>query len=138
MHNLYLTHNSMQQLAGPARSTLATKTSTVISILFLAAMLAVGMASMYSFRTQLMNVVIAEQNTLVERVADNLDQRLLSLQRTLQLSANEITEEDIASSESAQRYLDRNTGLYAALDRSSFLFTPEGIELAERPSRPHR
>ena len=138
MHNLYLTHNSMQQLAGPARSTLATKTSTVISVLFLAAMLAVGMASMYSFRTQLMNVVIAEQNTLVERIADNLDQRLLALQRSLMLSASEIGENDIVSSEAAQRYLDRNTGLYAAIDRSIFLFSPEGIELAERPYRPNR
>lgn len=60
-----------------SRPTLATKTATATSILFLAAILVVGIASMHSFRTQLMNVLIAEQNTLVERIADNVDQRLL-------------------------------------------------------------
>lgn len=120
------------------RPTLATRTSTATSLLFLAAILAVGMASLYSFRTQLLNVMIAEQDTLVDRIADNVDQKLLALHKTLMLSAIEITEADIASSDAAQRYLDTNTGLFAAVDRSTFLFTPEGIELAERPYRPNR
>jgi diguanylate cyclase (GGDEF)-like protein/PAS domain S-box-containing protein len=96
------------------------------------------MASLHSFRTQLMQVMIAEQNTLVERIADNLDQKLLALQRVLALSAAEITEADLASSDAAQRYLDTNTGLFAGIDRSTFLFNAEGIELAERPYRPNR
>jgi diguanylate cyclase (GGDEF)-like protein/PAS domain S-box-containing protein len=106
--------------------------------LFLGAILAVGMASMRSFRQQLMNVMIADQNTLVERIADNLDQKLLALQRALVLSAAEITEADIAFPDAAQRYLDTNTGLYAAVDRSTFLFTAEGAVLAERPYRANR
>ncbi|HWZ70037.1 MAG TPA: EAL domain-containing protein [Casimicrobiaceae bacterium] len=109
----------------------------MISILFLGAILTVGMASMRSFRGQLMNVVIAEQDTLVERIADNLDQRLLAMQRALVLSAAEISEADIAS-DAAQRYLDTNTGLYAAVDRSTFLFSAEGTLLAERPYRTNR
>ncbi|HEV2978619.1 MAG TPA: EAL domain-containing protein [Casimicrobiaceae bacterium] len=121
-----------------SRSTLATRTATAISGLFLIAILAVGMASMHSFRTQLMNVMIAEQNTLVERIADNVDQKLRGLQRILALSASEISEADVASSDAAQRYLDRNSGLYAAIDRSVFLFSAEGILLAERPFRPGR
>jgi diguanylate cyclase (GGDEF)-like protein/PAS domain S-box-containing protein len=126
-------------LRGPASWTLATKTSTATSILFLTAILAVGMASMQSFRGQLMSVMIEEQDTLVERIADNLDQKLLALQRVLLLSAIEITEADIASSDAAQRYLDSNTGLFAAVDRSTFLFSADGSELlAERPFRPNR
>ena len=117
---------------------LATKTSTAISILFLGAILAVGMASMSSFREQLMSVLIEEQDNLVGRIADNLDQKLVALQRALTLSAVEITEADIASSDAAQRYLDTNTGLYATVDRSTFLFTPDGIMLAERPYRANR
>ena len=119
-------------------STLATKTSTVTSILFLGAILAVGVASLQSFRTQLLNVIIADQNTLVERIGDNLDQKLLSLQRALKLSANEITEADLSSSDTGQRYLDTNTGLFAAVDRSTFLFTAEGRIIAERPYRANR
>jgi diguanylate cyclase (GGDEF)-like protein/PAS domain S-box-containing protein len=120
------------------RPSLATRTASGISVLFLTTILAVGMASMHSFRTQLMNVMVAEQNTLVERIADNVDQKLLGLQRVLQLSASEITEADVASSDAAQRYLDRNSGLYAAIDRSVFLFSAQGILLAERPFRPGR
>jgi diguanylate cyclase (GGDEF)-like protein/PAS domain S-box-containing protein len=116
-----------------SRATLATRIASAISVLFLTTMLAVGAASLHAFRTQLMNVMIAEQNTLVERIADNVDQKLLALRRVLSLSANEITEADMASSEAAQRYLNGNTGLYAAVDRAVFLFSPQGILLAERP-----
>jgi len=118
--------------------TLATRTSTATSLLFLFAILAVGMTSMYSFRTQLTNVMIAEQNTLVERITDNLDQKLRALQRALLLSAIEIKEADVASSDAAQEYLDSNGGLYAAFDRSIFLFSDQGILLAERPFKPGR
>jgi len=118
--------------------TLATKTSTVTSILFLTTILAIGMASLYSFRTELMNVIIAEQNTFVDIVADSVDQRLRGRQRALQLSAKEITESDIATSDAAQHYLDTNTGLFATMDRSTFLFSAEGILLAERPFKPNR
>jgi len=96
------------------------------------------MASLASFRTQLLNVMIAEQNTLVERIADNLDQKLIALQRVLMLSAIDINGEDLASSDGAQKYLDDNTGLFAAVDRSVFLFSDKGILLAERPYRPGR
>ena len=137
-YKLYPTHQLKSWLRRPARWKLATKTSTVISILFLGAILAVGMASMHSFRDQLMSVLIKEQHTFVLRIADNLDQKLLGLQRALALSANEITEADIDSSDAAQRYLDNNTGLYAVVDRSTFLFTAEGIMLAERPYRANR
>jgi len=107
-------------------------------VLFLIAIIAVGTTALYSFRTELTRLMIADQNTLLERVADNIDQKLLALQRALISSASDIRESDIASSEAAQRYLDRNTGLFAAVDRSTFLFTAAGIELAERPYRPNR
>jgi diguanylate cyclase (GGDEF)-like protein/PAS domain S-box-containing protein len=94
---------------------------------------------MRSFHEQLRNVLFAEQDNLVGRIADNLDQKLLRLQRVLTLSAGDITEADIASSDAAQRYLDANTGLYASIDRSTFLFSADGTELlAERPFRPNR
>ncbi len=115
------------------RSTLATRTASAISVLFLTTIVAVGLASLQSFRTQLMNVMIADQNTLVERIADNVDQKLLALQRILSASASEITEADVTSSGAAQHYLDGNTGLYAAFDRSVFLVSPQGTLLAERP-----
>ena len=135
---MYSTQRLRALLQGGSRSTLATRTSSVTSLLFLFTMLAVGMASLVSLRTQLLNVLLAGQNTLVERIADNLDQRLIRLQRTLLLSALDVSEADLKSSDAAQRYLDDNTGLYAAVDRSIFLFSDKGILLAERPYRPGR
>jgi diguanylate cyclase (GGDEF)-like protein/PAS domain S-box-containing protein len=117
---------------------LATRTSAMTSILVLGAILAIGTMSLDAFRTQLMNVIVAEQNVLLERIADNLDHKLLLLQRALTLSASEISEDDLVSSNAAQHYLDTNTGLYASFDRSTFLFSAEGIMLAERPERPNR
>jgi HAMP domain-containing protein len=135
---LYATQKLVDLLRRPARWTLATRTSTVTSLLFLVTILAVGTASLASFRSQLLNVIIADQNTLVERIADNVDQKLLGLQKVLMLSAIDITDEDLASFDAAQKYLDDNTGLYAAVDRSIFLFSDKGILLAERPFRPGR
>jgi diguanylate cyclase (GGDEF)-like protein/PAS domain S-box-containing protein len=116
-----------------AHSSLATRTSTVTSLLFLAAILAVGGASLVNFRTQQLKVLIEQQDTLVDRIANDLDQKLVDLQRIMHVSALEITEADVASPEAAQRYLQSNTGLFAAVDRSTFLFTEKGILLAERP-----
>jgi diguanylate cyclase (GGDEF)-like protein/PAS domain S-box-containing protein len=125
-------------LRKPARLSLAAKTSIATSLLFLVTILAIGMTALQSFRGQIVNVMVADQNTLVVRIADNLDQKLLTLQSALALSASEITDADIASSDAAQRYLDTTTGLFAVVDRSTFLFTARGISLAERPFRPNR
>ena len=135
---MYPTRRLRWLLRKPARVTLATKTSVATSLLFLVTILAIGLAALQSFRQQMWNVMVADQNTLVVRIADNLDQKLLTLQTALKLSASEITPADLQSSDTAQRYLDTTTGLFAVVDRSIFLFTAEGIELAERPFRPNR
>jgi diguanylate cyclase (GGDEF)-like protein/PAS domain S-box-containing protein len=121
-----------------AQSTLATRTSIVTSLLFLIAILAVGAASLVSLRSQLLTVVVEQQDTLVDRIADDLDQKLLALQNVMRQSAGEITVADVASPDAAQRYLESNTGLFASIDRSIFLFTEKGILLAERPFKGRR
>ena len=135
---MYRTRNLRRILAQPAKLSLGTKTSIATSLLFLITILAIGMTALQSFRQEMLDVMIADQYTLVVRIADNLDQKLLTLQKGLTLSAGEITAADLASSDAAQRYLDNTTGLFAVVDRSIFLFTAEGIELAERPFRPNR
>ena len=73
---MYPTHKLLSVLRRPARLTLATKTSIATSLLFLTVILAIGMAAVQSFRQQMLNVMIADQNTLVVRIADNLDQKI--------------------------------------------------------------
>ena len=97
------------------RPSLANKTAMATSALFLAAILAVGLASLNSFRSQLTNVLIAEQDTLVDRIANNVDQKLVGLKKVLAASAADITDADVVDSDAAQRYLDFRR-LYPGLD----------------------
>ena len=60
------------------------------SILVLAAILAIGTMSLDAFRTQLMNVIVAEQNVLMVRIAEDLDNKLLQLQRAVSRTAKAV------------------------------------------------
>jgi diguanylate cyclase (GGDEF)-like protein/PAS domain S-box-containing protein len=138
LHDVYRTLNLHSLSRRFARMSLATKTAMATSILFLASILAIGAASLHAFRSQLIDVVVDEQNTLVTHVTDEVGTKLWSLLRVLKASAREIGEAELASSDAAQHYLDTNTGLFASVDRSVFLFSAEGILVAERPFRPNR
>ena len=63
------------------------------------------------------------------------DLKLLSLQKGLVDSAQEINEDDLASPEAAQKFVNGNPGLSSTFDRSVFLFSAQGTLLAERPFR---
>ena len=136
---LYATQKIVGLLRRLTRPSLANKTATATSILFLAAISAVGVASLSSFRSQLMSVLIAEQDTLVERIADNVDQKLLGLKK---IARGERRRDRRGRSRRIRTPRSAiSTGIpdcYAAVDRSIFLFSPEGILLAERPFRPNR
>lgn len=117
---------------------LSTRISVVTSVLFLIGILVVGAVSLNGFRSQLKDVLEDQQNTLLQRVADNLDQKLVMMQRGLVLSAKTVKPSDIATADDAQRFLDAQTGLQAMFERSVFLFSPEGRIIAEHPYRPAR
>jgi len=137
-HDVYRTFSPLAMSRRFTRVSLATRTAMATSMLFLAGILAVGAASLHAFRTQLIDVVVDEQGTLVTHVTDEVNSKLWTLLRVLKASAREIGEAELGSSDAAQRYLDTNTGLFAAVDRSIFLFSAEGILVAERPFRAGR
>lgn len=117
---------------------LSTRISVVTSVLFLVGILMVGVISLNGFKSQLKDVLVDQQNTLLQRIADNLDQKLVMLQRGLVLSARTVRPQDLATPDDAQKFLDTNTGLHAMFERSIFLFSPEGRLIAEHPYRPAR
>jgi diguanylate cyclase (GGDEF)-like protein/PAS domain S-box-containing protein len=117
---------------------LGTRISAITSLLFLGALLIIGIVSLNAFRNELKSALVEQQNTFVRRVADDLDQKLLTLQHALVTSAAGITPSNIETSDSAQKYLDTNTGLFSLFDRSVFLFSVEGKLIAEHPFRPNR
>ena len=119
-------------------STLTARTAVAMSVLFLIAIWALAMVSLHSLRNQTMDLIVEGQNGLLDRIADSLDQKLLSLQKGLTDSAQEITERDLATREAAQHYLNANAGLLSAFDRSVHLFSAQGDLLAEHPFRGRR
>ena len=117
---------------------LAARASVAISVVFLLAIAAIASVSLRTFDSQLISVLSSDQNLLLGRISENVDQRIELLQDALQTSAKKITSADLANHEQAQSALERNDGLAAVFDRSIFLFSPKGILLAERPDRTDR
>jgi len=121
-----------------APQSLAARASVAISVVFLVAIAAIASVSLRTFNSQLISVLSSDQNILLGRISENVDQRLELLQDALQTSASKITAADLATHAGAQSVLARNDGLAAVFDRSIFLFSPKGILLAERPDRTDR
>jgi hypothetical protein len=114
---------------------LAARASVAISVVFLVAIAAIASVSLRTFNSQLISVLSNDQDILLGRISENIDQRLELLQDALQTSARKITAADLATHAGAQASLERNDGLSAVFDRSIFLFSAKGIMLAERPDR---
>jgi|GEM_PF-4685386 len=103
------------------------------ALLFLMTVLAIGFLSSSSFKGDLSEILLAQQYTLLTRIAGNLDQKLLTIQRGLVLSAQNVTPADVASTDGAQRFLDNSTGLQALFDDYLFLYTETGTIITTHP-----
>lgn len=114
---------------------LAARASVAISFVFLAAIVAIASVSVRAFNSQLISILSSDQDLLLGRISENVDQRLGLLQDALRESAKHITPADLSDHTSALAALARNDGLAAVFDRSIFLFSAKGILLAERPDR---
>ena len=117
---------------------LAARASVAISLVFLVAIAGIASYSLRTFNSQLISVLSSDQDLLLGRISENVDQQLELLQGALRTSAAHIAPGDLADHASAQAALRRNDGLAAVFDRSIFLFSPKGILLAERPDRTDR
>ncbi len=117
---------------------LAVRACVAISVVFLVAIAAIASVSLHIFNSQLISVLSGDQELLLGRISENVDQRLAFLQNALQVSARKITPADLSNHDRAQSVLERNDGLAAVFDRSIFLFSAKGILLAERPDRSDR
>src|SRR4051812_42448456 len=67
--------------------TLTARTTAAMSLLFLIAIWGLASFYLHSFRNQTKDLIVEEQNALVDRIADDLDQRLRYLQKALTDSA---------------------------------------------------
>ena len=100
-----------------APQSLATRASVAISFVFLVAIAAIASYSLRIFDSQLISVLSTDQNLLLGRISENVDQQLELLQGALRTSAAHIAPADLSDHASAQAVLKRNDGLAAIFDR---------------------
>lgn len=122
----------------PNRLRLSTKVGIVAVVSLLLTTVVTTMLQLRLFKGNLEETLRREQQTLVNSIAQDLDRQLITLKNALVGSAQAVTEADVLSSESAQKYLDTSAGLNAIFERSVFLFSPAGHLIAERPYLPNR
>ena len=117
---------------------LRTKIAIATTLLLTALIALSTFASYRLIKPELRDVVTSQLDTLASNIADDLNQRLLVMQRVLAASASTVTAKDLANGDAAQRFLEVNKGTLAVFDRSIFLFSLEGKLIAESPFKPNR
>src|SRR5262245_237968 len=111
----------------------------VATALLLAALIALSTYASYRlFKPELRDVVHSQLDTLATNIADDVNQRLVLMQRVLAASASTITHKDLLNSDAAQQFLDENKGTLSVFDRSIFIFSLDGKLVAESPFKPNR
>lgn len=117
---------------------LKTKISLAVSILLIMLVVTIGLVAINAFKSKLTEIVVAQQDTLVTRIAEDLDQHLSTIHNALIKAATTIPHDIVNDSDKAQKFLDSNAGTLSLFDRSIFIFSPAGTLIAESPFRPNR
>lgn len=119
--------------------TMQTRMTLAISLLFLCLLTGTSFLVSFMVKQQLKEIISAEQISILSELTDSLDEKLLHAQSLIvAVAASMVSEETIASADTAQKFLDPRAALHQSFDNHIFLFTPEGRLIAESPFLPNR
>ncbi|BBA71777.1 GGDEF domain-containing protein [Geobacter sulfurreducens] len=113
------------------RASLKTKTALFVLLVFFTTAPTAVYLTLEFFGRSLRDVVNTHQVTLLARIGAEIDEKLQGSHDALINIARLATADDVASPESARRFLHRYPLLAAFFDNGVFMFTPDGILLAE-------
>lgn len=82
--------------------------------------------------------IILQQQTLLNVIAQNLDQKLQASSSMIVDVSRQITPGIVSDPDSAQRFLDNRPGTHSVFDNGLFLFSLDGKIIAESPFKDHR
>src|SRR5579862_1807262 len=119
------------------RLSLGARTNIALAFVLVGTLL-LGVAGLVSVKESFKATLVKQQEVLIERTTDDIDQKLLRLLGALTASATMVTRETIATADTAQAFLDGNKALHSMFDRSLFLFSERGMLIAETPYLPGR
>ncbi|HMN01156.1 MAG TPA: GGDEF domain-containing protein [Geobacter anodireducens] len=113
------------------RASLKTKTALFVLFVFFTTTPAAIYLTLEFFGKSLRDVVNTHQATLLSRVGAEIDEKLQGSHDALISIARLATADDVTSPGNARRFLQRYPLLAAFFDNGAFVFTPDGILLAE-------
>ena len=112
---------------------LKTKMSLVVSLMALASLSLVTLASLWYFEKQFKETISRQQFTMISAMAEEIDSKIRTAQTELLTVASTITPEIVTNPKLAQGFLDNRPDTAAMFDSGVFLFSPQGKLLATTP-----
>jgi two-component system NtrC family sensor kinase len=108
--------------------------------LVLVIMASVGGLALHFFELSFRRLIADQQSTLVKRIAEQIDSQLKEASKLIASTASSFPLDLLNNADRAQAYLDTQLGLgtTSLFDNGIFLFTAEGLMLAEHPFKPGR
>lgn len=112
---------------------------TVVALVF-AILAGTGSLALHYFQQSFRQLIADQQATLVEQIADRIDRQIKDARNLIAATAKSFPLEHLKNADLAQAYLDKQLGIGTTtlFDNGIFLFTAEGLLLAEAPFKPDR
>lgn len=117
---------------------LKTKMALAVSLLFIVFSVAIGYFSISYFENKYKQSLASQQYALACAIANNIDNKLILLQKSLVAASEKVTPAVIADAGKAQRFVDERVTLHSLFDTTIFLLDKDGTIIAESPVLPER
>jgi len=117
---------------------LKTRMALAVSLLFVLFSTTISYFSISYFEDKYKQSLASQQYALACAIADDIDDKLKTLQKSLVSVSSKVPPGIIADAESTQRFLDERVTLHTLFDATLFILDREGKLVAESPALPNR
>ena len=112
---------------------LKTKMAVAVSLLFVTFSVAIAYFSIGSMEEGFKRSLADRQYSLACAIANDIDDKLLLLQKALQAASLQLPAGSTADPEKIQRFLDENIAIHSLFDTRMFVLSNDGKIIAESP-----
>lgn len=117
---------------------LKTKMAVAVSLLFVVFSAIITWFSISYMEDAFKQSLASQQNSLACALADDIDEKLMMLQKALEGASRKLPAAVIADPVKAQLYLDERITLHSLFNTRIFILSKDGAIIAESPFYPHR
>jgi PAS domain S-box-containing protein len=117
---------------------LKTRMAVSVSLLFVIFSVLITSFSISYMEDKFKQSLANQQKTLAHALADNIDDKLMVLQKALDVTSHDLPVAGIADPDKIQRYLDERVTLHSLFNTRIFLLSADGAIIAESPFTPNR